>query len=180
MDLDLLCSMGIWRSVKELGERREREAGSLLAALVVAKDRFGTEIARREEELKLLENEKTRLESARTTNGRRQNFFRRLKAQLEVGEAEAELKGVKVPELLHKETSGWLKWGWSWENWGTVTAHVAELERALELERAQAKPVLEALQVFGAAYKFQVEQAAGVVATNQANAQRERQAFTIA
>jgi hypothetical protein len=47
----------------------------------------------------------------------------------------------------------------------------------LERERTQAKPVLEALQGLGAAYKFQVEHAAELVATNQTAVQLEHKAL---
>ena len=178
VDLDLFVQqLGIWQSVKERGETVERDAGSLWASLIVAKDRFNTEMGRREEELKLLEIEKKRLESARTTNGRRQNFFRRLKAQLEVGEAEAELKRCEQVRTAAQQDKRLGEMAVVLGELHTVTADVTELERALEHERTQARPVLEALQVLGAAYKFQVEQAVGPVTTNQNTVQHEHKAL---
>lgn len=178
VDLGLFVQqLGVWESAKGRGETAEREAGWLWAALVAAKNRFITEVAQRDEELKHLEGEKTRLESARTFNGRRQNFFRRLKAELEVGEAEAELKRCEQARTASQRDKRLVEMAVVLGELRTVTAEVTELERALERERTQAKPVLEALQVLGAAYKFQVEQAASLVAINQTTVQNQHKAL---
>ena len=93
VDLDLFVKqLGVWETAKLSGDAAEREAGALLSALGRAKEGFDAEVISLGNHLAELEGRKTQLESARTTNGRRQNFFKRLQAQLEVGEAETELK----------------------------------------------------------------------------------------
>lgn len=178
VDLGLFVQqLGIWQTAKERGQMAERDAGALWAALLAAKDRFHAEVARREEELRQLEIEKKRMESARTTNGRRQNFFRRLKAQLEVGEAEAELKRCEQVRTAAQSDKRLGEMAVVLGELRILSANVTELGHALERERTQAKPVLEALQELGAAYKFQVEHAAGLVATNQITVQQEHKAL---
>ena len=93
VDLGLFVQqLGVWEAAKKTGETTEQDAGALWSALVAAKEKFEAEVTRLENQLGELETKKTQLESARTTNGRRQNFFRRLKAQLEVSEAETQSK----------------------------------------------------------------------------------------
>src|SRR5207245_1012047 len=59
----------------------------------------------------------------------------------------------------------------------TLSAQADALKAALEREQAQARPVLGALQTLGAAYKFQVEQAAAVVKANRAAVEQQRAAL---
>ena len=178
VDLGLFVQqLGIWQTAKERGQMADRDAGALWAALFAAKDRFHAEVARREDELRQLEIEKKRMDSARTTNGRRQNFFRRLKAQLEVGEAEAELKHCEQVRTAAQSNKRLGEMAVVLGELRILSANITELGHALERERTQAKPVLEALQGLGAAYKFQVEHAAVLVATNQNTVQQEHRAL---
>lgn len=175
VDLGLFVQqVAIWEAAKQRGENAEREAGALWAALIAARDKFNSDALQLEARLQELDGEKTRLESTRTSNGRRQNFFRRLKAQLEVGEAEAELKRCEQARTTAQKDKRHVEMALVLGELRTVTAEVTELERALERERTQAKPVLDALQMLGAAYKFQIEQASGAVKTNQAAVEQQR------
>lgn len=175
VDLDLFVQqVVVWEAAKERGEQAEREAAALWAGLIATKTRFDSEATQLQSRLQELDGEKTRLESARTLNGRRQNFFHRLKAQLEVGEAEAEQKLCEQKRMNAHRDKRLIEMAMVLAELRSVSAEIVELERALERERTQAKPVLEALQSLGAACKFKLEQAAVVVKTSQKAVQQQR------
>lgn len=176
VDLGLFVQqLGNWESAKLRSEAAEREAGALWAALLAAQARFVSETTRYAGEWERLEREGTTLESARTANGRRQNFMRRLKAELEVEEAEAALKRCKQALTAAQHDKRLVAMAMVLAELRAVAAAVAELERALERERTQAKPVLEVLQALGGAYKFQVERAAGLTKTHQSTVGEQRE-----
>ena len=175
VDLGLFVQqVAVWEAAKQRGEQAEREAAALWAGLIAAQARFKSEAAQLQSRLQELDGERTRLESARTANGRRQNFFRRLKAQLEVREAEAEQKRCEQNRTQAQGDKRLVEMAMVLAELRTVTAEVTELERALERERTQAKPVLEALQTLGADYKFQLEQASAAVKASQSAVAQQR------
>lgn len=175
VDLGLFVQqMAMWESAEKSGEAAEQAAGALMSALIGAKEQFAAEVTRLETQLNELDGKKTQLESARTTNGRRQNFFRRLKAQLELSEAETRLKDserIRGNALLEKRL---IEMAVLLGEIRGLAAEVSELERALERERTQAKPVLESLCKLGAAYKFQLDAAASGVKASQSSVEEQR------
>lgn len=175
VDLGLFVQqVAVWEAAKQRGEQAEREAAALWAGLIAAQARFKSEAGQLQARLQELDGDRTRLESARTSNGRRQNFFRRLKAQLEVGEAEAEQKRCEQSRTNAQKDKRLVEMAIVLAELRAVTAEVTELERALERERTQAKPVLEALQTLGADYKFQLEQASAAVKSSQSAVAQQR------
>ncbi len=178
VDLGLFVQqLGVWEAAKYSGETAERDAGALLSALAATKEKFDSEVIRLENQLGELETKKTQLESARTTNGRRQNFFKRLKAQLEVSEAETQSKLAEQNRINAQLDRRLVEMAVVLGEIRSLAAEVSELERALEREQAQAKPVLESLRVLGAAYKFQVEVAATAVKKSQSTVEGQRTAL---
>src|SRR6266571_896257 len=178
VDLGLFVQqLGVWEAAKKTGETTEQDAGALWSALVAAKEKFEAEVTRLENQLGELETKKTQLESARTTNGRRQNFFRRLKAQLEVSEAETQSKLAEQNRINAQHDKRLVEMAVVLREIRSLAAEVSELERALEREREQAKPVLESLRVLGAAYKFQIEAAATAVKNSQDSVEKQRTAL---
>ena len=178
VDLGLFVQqLCVWEAAKNSGDTAERNAGGLWSALVVAKEKFDAEVARLENQLGELEKAKTQLESARTTNGRRQNFFRRLKAQLEVSEAEAQSKLAEQNRINAQLDKRLVEMAVVLGEIRSLAAGISELERALERERAQAKPVLDSLRAVGAAYKSRLVAAASAVKGSQDAVEGQRTAL---
>ena len=183
-DQKLLGHLGIflqqlaeWESAKKRGETAERQAGSLLASLTTARDQLAVEITKLYTDLVDLERDKTRLESARTANGRRQNFFRRLKAQLEVGEAESELKRCRAASAAALENKRLVEMALLLRELAKLNAEAQALRAAISKEEVQARPVLESLQTLGAAYKLQLGNAAEAVKAIQLGVENQLQAL---
>lgn len=178
VDLALFVQqLSVWETAKNAGETAERDTGAFWSALVAAKEKFDAEVVRLENQLSDLEKGKTQLESARTTNGRRQNFFRRLRAHLEVSEAEVQSKTAEQNRINTQFDKRLVEMAVVLGEIRGLAAEVSELERALERERLQAKPMLDSLRVLGAAYKFQVEAAASAVKGSQDAVEEQRTAL---
>jgi chromosome segregation ATPase len=179
VDLGLFVQqLSVWEAAKTRGETAEREAGSLLAALIAAHKKFSDDSEKLDVAMKELESDKTRIESARTTNGRRQNFFKKLKGQLEVAEAEAEFTRCENARTSAQADKRIVEMAIVLGEVRKLMAEAEALSHAISQEEKQAKPVMAALQTLGAAYKFQLTKSIADTAAIQKNVQDQHEALS--
>ena len=158
VDLGLfLKQLGLWEEAKARGAEAEHATGSLLAALRAAKERFDAEASRLAQGKLEAEAENKRLTSERDGTRRRQNFFTRLKYELEEKEAKTELERCQTACQSAQSNKRLVEMAGLLGEIGVLQIQAAELERAIAREQEQAKPVLEMLRALGARYKFRVQ-----------------------
>ena len=158
VDLGLFIKqLGLWEEAKARGAEAERATGSLLTALRAAKARFDAEAAGLGQRKLEVEAETKRLTSERDGTRRRQNFFTRLKSELEEKEAKTELERCQAACQSAQNNKRLVEMAGLVGEIGVLQIQAAELERAIAREQDQAKPALEALQALGSRYKFRVQ-----------------------
>lgn len=113
-----------------------------------------------------LKSEETRLISQRAAVTRRQNYFRNLKFRLEEEEARAEFEACQQRCAIAQNNKRVVEMATALAEMARVGVQTDQIRAAIERERKEAKPVLEALQSLGGQLKSRLNEELEAIMTS--------------
>jgi hypothetical protein len=157
--LNLFVSqLAIWRDAQARSMNTEQASAALLASLRTAAEKLDTEAKSLADVMAQMKGEETRLTSQRAAVTRKQNYFRNLKCRLEEEEARAEFQASQERCAIAERNKKVVEMAVALAEISKLRVQSDQLRRAIEREREQARPGLEALQQLGGRLKCKLDQ----------------------
>jgi hypothetical protein len=161
-----IAQLSICEDTRTRTMQAERDAGTLLAALRIHAEKFRTDAEMLLEQRGSLKAEETRLTSQRAAVTRKQNYFRNLKCHLEESEARVEFEDWQKRRALAEKSKRVIEMAIELAEVARIKAQADQMRAAIEREREQARPVLDALQSIGGQLRARLnEELAAVIAS---------------
>lgn len=144
----------------------EKDSAALLSVIRTQAEEFRSDAEALSERCAQLKSEETRLISQRAAVTRRQNYFRNLKFRLEEEEGRAEFEACQQRCAIAQSNKRAVEMATALAEMARVRVQTDQMRAAIERERKEAKPVLEALQSLGGQLKSRLNEELEAIMTS--------------